>query len=202
MWIVKAGSNFEWFANEITDALELAKGKDIQLDVKGFVTCDPTYTTNFPVRRAPGQKNCCCCQDEVEELQLQSPDSIDVAKLSENSNPREDDLVQAEKEIKLSVEKDVISVLSDSSSEVLCPCSCGDGAEGSPAAVSSGRPDLREILDRNLRSARGETGVAVCGPQGLMAMTRTLIAELSDERGADKGTGAYGVTMFGEGFGW
>ena len=202
VWIVKAGSNLEWFANEISDALELAKGKDIQLDVKGFVTCDPTYTTNFPVRRAPGQKNCCCFQDEVEEQSSQSADSIDVAKMSENSEPSEDDLVQAEKEIKLSMEKDVISVRTDSSSEAVCPCSCGDGAEESLAEVLYGRPDLRAILDRNLRTARGETGVAVCGPQGLMAMTRTLIAELSDERGADKGTGAYGVTMFGEGFGW
>ena len=65
-----------------------------------------------------------------------------------------------------------------------------------------GRPDLRTILERNLRTARGETGVACCGPQGLMARTRNIVAELSDERGAEKGTGAYGVAMFGEGFGW
>lgn len=202
VWIVKAGSNFEWFANEIADALELAKGKDIILDVRGFVTCDPTYTTNFPVRRTPGAKKCCCCQDEVEELPPQSADQIDLAEKSENPELSVDDLVEAEKGNNLSAEKDAISVLSDTSSDLLCRCSCGDGAEESPAVVSSGRPDLRAILDRSLSTAKGETGVAICGPQGLMARTRTLIAELSDERGADKGTGAYGVTMFGEGFGW
>lgn len=37
---------------------------------------------------------------------------------------------------------------------------------------------------------------------GLMARTRSLVAELSDERGAEKGSGAYGVAMFGEGFSW
>jgi hypothetical protein len=68
--------------------------------------------------------------------------------------------------------------------------------------LSSGRPDIRAVVDRNLREARGETGVAVCGPQGLMARTRCVVADLSDERGAEKGTGAYGVVMFGEGFGW
>jgi len=203
VWIVKSGSHFEWFANEITDALELAKEKDIVLDVRGYVTCDPSYTTNFPVRQSSGRKGkCCCCQDEVEEIPPQSSGTMESIEPREKSESSEDDIVVFEKQIQEHDRKDSISVVSDTSSVGLCQCSCGNGAEESPVTVMSGRPDLRTILDRNLCMARGETAVAVCGPQGLMAKTRTLVAELSDERGTDKGTGAYGVAMFGEGFGW
>jgi hypothetical protein len=204
VWIVKSGLHFEWFANEITDALELAKEKDITLDVRGYVTCDPSYTTNFPVRQSSGRKGkCCCCQDEVEEIPPQSSGTMESMEPREKSeSSEEDDIVVFEKQIQEHDRKDSISVVSDTSSVGLCQCSCGNGAEESPVTVMSGRPDLRTILDRNLCMARGETAVAVCGPQGLMARTRTLVAELSDERGADKGTGAYGVAMFGEGFGW
>ena len=96
-----------------------------------------------------------------------------------------------------------ISIENDSFSDRgIGTCCCSAGADESPVEVLSGRPDLRAIIDRNLQLARGETGVAVCGPQALMARTRTVVAELSDERGAEKGTGAYGIGMFGEGFGW
>jgi hypothetical protein len=138
----------------------------------------------------------------VEDTPPQSSGSIGLTETSNTLELSEDGLVVAEKQNQQQDEKDAISVLSNSSSEEICQCSCGNGAEESPVTVMPGRPDLRAILDRNLSMAKAETGVAVCGPQGLMAKTRTLVAELSDERGADKGTGAYGVAMFGEGFGW
>jgi hypothetical protein len=108
--------------------------------------------------------------------------------------------------IKVGARKNVneISVMSTSSSTRtgMVQCTCSTGAEESPVSVAIGRPDLRALLDNNLRLARGETGVAVCGPQRLMAKTRCLVAVLSDERAAGRGTGAYGVKLFGEGFGW
>jgi ferric-chelate reductase len=185
LWIVKSGSNFDWFTKEIELALQLADRNGIQLEITCCVTCDPTYTTNFPIRhpsRKSPPKECHCCQS-------QSTTSVD---------PTDSKLSLADEKA------DAISISSSSTtSSEGAVCTCGSsGEEKSPVCISTGRPDLRAVLDRNLRDARGETGVAVCGPQGLMARTRCLVAELSDERGAEKGTGAYGIAMFGEGFGW
>jgi ferric-chelate reductase len=201
LWIVKAGKEFEWFAEEIEQALEAAEKRGIQLDVRGYVTCEPSYTTNFPVRHVSKRKQtqdgegyCCCSQvqdtptPEIEES-TPDPNSVTVTQ----KGPSADEKVTT---------MDEISIVSDSSSEQFYKCNCSAGAEESPITVSTGRPDLRAILDRNLSLARGETGVAVCGPQGLMARTRCVVAALSDERGSEKGTGAHGVALFGEGFGW
>jgi ferric-chelate reductase len=174
IWIVKSGSHFEWFTNEISTAIDMAEIKGIQLEITCCVTCDPTYTSSPSIFNRP--KKCCCCQEKL------TPERMS----SEN-----------EKNDTISIE----SSSSSSSSQELMKCNCSAGAEEF-IVVNTGRPDLRAILDRNLRLARGETGVAVCGPQGLMARTRCLVAELSDERGCEKGTGAYGIELFGEGFGW
>ena len=183
LWIVKSGLHFEWFADEISLALELAEGRGIQLECTCCVTCDPTYTTNFPVRH-PSQKKplreCCCTKEKYKK----------PASTSSGSSKSTDEIIEK------------MSITSDSSDEI-CTCDCSmDGDKKTSVCIEMGRPDLRSILERNLRTARGETGVACCGPQGLMARTRNVVAQLSDERGAEKGTGAYGVAMFGEGFGW
>jgi ferric-chelate reductase len=221
VWIVKAGKEFEWFAQEIEQALEAAEKRGIQLDVRGYVTCEPSYTTNFPVRHVSQQKEtkdgegCCCCSQvedtptpEIEESSSTGSNSITITEVVQ---PSADEKVTTDEkgttdEKAATNEKlattDEISIVSDSSSEQFCKCNCSAGGDESPITVSTGRPDLRAILDRNLSLARGETGVAVCGPQGLMARTRCVVAALSDERGSEKGTGAHGVSLFGEGFGW
>jgi predicted ferric reductase len=176
IWIVKEGCQFEWFASEISLALDLATQRNVDLEIQGFVTCDPSYTTNFPIRRPPSKLCGCCCSRVVEDS--------------------------------LTKQQDDISLTPDSSSSIgderknLAECQCSAGSECAVVQVDLGRPDLRGIIERDLRLARGQTGVAVCGPQGLMARTRSIVAELSDERGADKGTGAFGIELFGEGFGW
>ena len=183
VWVVKSGSNFEWFAHEITQAIQLAADRGIHLDLTCCVTCDPTYTANFPVRKSPWDK-CCCNDNLVDQSSLATADCSNA----NSADHKRSDSISSSTEF--------------SSKQNLCQDNCMLGAEKSPVDISKGRPDLRAILDQNLKLARGETGVAVCGPEGLMARTRSLVAELSDERGAEKGTGAYGVAMFGEGFGW
>ena len=184
VWVVKSGSNFEWFSDEISQALHIAFDRGIQLDLTCCVTCDPTYTTDFPVRKSPWDK--CTCGPELEQIpEHTAAEASDIKGATDHGRS---DSMSSSTEF--------------SSTNGLCQCRCISVSERSPIQISRGRPDLRDILDRNLKSARGETGVAVCGPHGLMAKTRSLVADLSDERGAEKGTGAYGVSLFGEGFGW
>ena len=187
LWIVKAGSHFEWCAVEIGDAVQAAQDRGIELVITCCVTCDPSYTTNNPIRHPflrRSESRTCSCKTESSSS-LSSTESL---------NPNKE---------KATVRTSIATDLSPSETAGKGCCCCSAGlAEDALVCVQAGRPDLRGVIERNLRTARGETGVAVCGPVGLMARTRTAVAELSDERGAGKGTGAYGVSLFGEGFGW
>jgi len=66
----------------------------------------------------------------------------------------------------------------------------------------SGRPDFYPLLVGLLGQAEGETGVAVCGPLGLSSTIRNTVARCSDERAVHKGTGAQGIFLHSECFGW
>ncbi|CAN9427621.1 unnamed protein product [Alternaria alternata] len=69
-------------------------------------------------------------------------------------------------------------------------------------AVYSGRPRTRDIIRRSLEQALGESAVVVCGPQGLVADVKQDVVCLSDERAVHKGTGAQGIYLHTESFGW
>ncbi|KAJ5684889.1 uncharacterized protein N7477_001234 [Penicillium maclennaniae] len=68
--------------------------------------------------------------------------------------------------------------------------------------ISSGRPALKVLLWDLLDHAQGETGVAVCGPSGLVSNVRNTVATVSEQRGSSKGTGAEGVYLHAESFAW
>lgn len=52
---------------------------------------------------------------------------------------------------------------------------------------------VRNLIQKELERARGESAVVVCGPLGLVQATREAAVGLSDERAVHKGTGAQGV---------
>ncbi|KAB8218384.1 ferric reductase NAD binding domain-containing protein [Aspergillus novoparasiticus] len=66
----------------------------------------------------------------------------------------------------------------------------------------SGRPQPRTIIRKVLEKAEGESAVVVCGPQGLSDDVRRSVVYLSDERAVHKGTGAQGIYLHAEKFGW
>ncbi|KAI5306673.1 hypothetical protein KEM56_007656 [Ascosphaera pollenicola] len=66
--------------------------------------------------------------------------------------------------------------------------------------ILTGRPDPRNIIRSSLERARGESGVVVCGPPGLMDDVQRSVTALSDERAVHKGTGAQGIYFHSEGF--
>ncbi|KAF3008812.1 hypothetical protein E8E13_010629 [Curvularia kusanoi] len=68
--------------------------------------------------------------------------------------------------------------------------------------IYSGRPQTKDIIRRSLEQALGESAVVVCGPSGLIGDVKQDVVELSDERAVHKGTGAQGVYLHTEGFGW
>lgn len=66
----------------------------------------------------------------------------------------------------------------------------------------SGRPQPRTIIRKVLEKAEGESAVVACGPRGLSDDVRRSVASLSDERAVHKGTGAQGIYLHVETFGW
>ncbi|KAK2746503.1 hypothetical protein FQN57_003129 [Myotisia sp. PD_48] len=66
----------------------------------------------------------------------------------------------------------------------------------------SGRPDIHNILRAVLEKAEGESGVVVCGPQCFNSDVRRSVVSLSDERAVHKGTGAQGIYLHTEQFGF
>ncbi|RHZ49536.1 ferric reductase family protein [Aspergillus thermomutatus] len=66
----------------------------------------------------------------------------------------------------------------------------------------SGRPQPRTIIRKVLEKAEGESAVVACGPEGLSDDVRRSVVYLSDERAVHKGTGAQGIYLHVETFGW
>jgi predicted ferric reductase len=108
-----------------------------------------------------------------------------------------------------------------------CACTCSGPAPASPEPVApeettvekttdtktlvlldskanflSGRPCPRMIIRKVLEKAEGESAVVVCGPRGLADDVRRSVVYLSDERAVHKGTGAQGIYLHVENFGW
>lgn len=71
-----------------------------------------------------------------------------------------------------------------------------------PLTILSGRPYPRTIIRKVLEKAAGESAVVVCGPPGLSDDVRRSVVYLSDERAVHKGTGAQGIYLHVENFGY
>ncbi|WPG97757.1 ferric/cupric reductase transmembrane component 7 [Acrodontium crateriforme] len=74
-----------------------------------------------------------------------------------------------------------------------------------PASLTmrySGRPTVESMIRSPVEHALGETAVVVCGGLSITAEVRNFVTALSDERAVHKGTGAQGIYLFAESFGW
>lgn len=84
------------------------------------------------------------------------------------------------------------------------PLSVARVATNRPADVSfvSRRPALDGAIRDAVEHAWGETGVVVCGGKALSGYVRNEVARLSDERAVHKGSGAQGIALHVEEFGF
>jgi hypothetical protein len=158
-------------------------------------------TWNGPIgdRCCCGPESCCCGapeQDESEKL-----DQISIS-----SGPAADTIPPSEKQAKADITP-VSSTRSTKSTSSLSPSNLlplTTAATSAPTSVGmlSSRPALDATIRAAVESARGETGVVVCGGKGLSGHVRNVVARLSDERGVHKGSGAQGIALHVEEFGF
>ncbi|KAF4821872.1 Ferric/cupric reductase transmembrane component 7 [Colletotrichum siamense] len=68
--------------------------------------------------------------------------------------------------------------------------------------LSTSRPDISSFIRQPIEAAGGESLVVVCGGSSLVATVRNCVARLSDERAVHKGTGAQGICLHAEQYGF
>lgn len=188
LWIVKNTSWTAWISSELTSAAATLREAGIELSIQIHVTCDDNFTIGDVDQSSP-ECDCecdkslgpCCCinvdeeNDSQRETVNEKGQSVDRKEVQINVKPRS-----------------LSSSLKTGQKSRVFPC----------AEFHSGRPDFYALLWSLLENADGETGVAVCGPLGLNSDVRRTVVRCSDERAVHKGTGAQGVYLHAECFGW
>lgn len=218
VWVVKSLGQVRWFSKALGAALESAlntnnypsnPGRKLEIEASIYVTCEPDLTSEI------GGSNTTSLSTS------EKPRSPADTQLDEKASiADENQIKEAEAEPTSCVpngtcccravveNEDTIS----SSSESCCCCTTAPPSPTKlsrsqtstrsihrtlslPASVNfvSGRPMVRNVIEKELERARGESAVVVCGPNGLVQATRETAVGLSDERAVHKGTGAQGV---------
>lgn len=157
---------------------EKTKVEETREEVTEVGSGSPSPST---IAGACGPDGTCCCKNTVDET---SPDAISpccCSKPNRASNPSTRPI------------SGISSTPSSTQPKTLIHPSI---------SVFSGRPIPKDIIRKSLEQALGESAVVVCGPQGLVADVKQDVCSLSDERAVHKGTGAQGIYLHTESFGY
>ncbi|KAL2069123.1 hypothetical protein VTL71DRAFT_15461 [Oculimacula yallundae] len=199
IWVVKQSSSINWFATELDRAIRDVDnlrhdGHFVGLDMSIYVTSDnsmtsdhtPSSSTSIDEKRLIAHESevgrtpsaCVYCKKLISDENAIVP----VCDCRSSSIARGDDL--AASDYTTSFERSRSSIVD------------------SRIAIIGGRPDVSEAIRQTAEYAMGEMAVVVCGPQGLVQRTRNAAAMVSDDRGVHKGTGAQGIYVHAETFGY
>jgi ferric-chelate reductase len=196
VWAVKQVSWTSWIARELVAAVSHLRAKGIEVKVTVHVTCDSSFT-DFPADKATSGCRCdlslgpCCCERDI-------PMSLEI---EENSiSDTDEDTTALDKGGNAMENKTHILISEKTSSSVNLPT--GPKNLASIATFKSGRPDMGALVWALAEQAEGEMGIFACGPLGMSTTIRNTVASVSNERAVHKGTGAEGIFLHVEGFGW
>lgn len=226
VWVIKSQSQFSWLESCFQSTLEeiqlcrqLCPEFDKEIELSVYLTCDEALEKLTSVRSPEAQT------PEGEDITNFSLKKDQVLIQSTPTTPESTDTTQR-KTCGSNYTCCCITTVKnekDASSPPICNCSgpaampLADadktgGASQSPPPISltdsddfkmiSGRPHPRTLIRNVLEHAEGESAVVVCGPNGLAADVRQSVVSLSDERAVHKGTGAQGIYLHVEHFGW
>ncbi|KAF2227274.1 putative metalloreductase [Elsinoe ampelina] len=229
VWVVKSGKQLEWFRQQLSRVIEDTKqvrlsGKDVQVSISLYVTCDDEFTTKHNSTLASFRKSLHVGPQEKDEITpCAAPISEDVSVSGKDEKTTIEIIEEQPRGHRVCCCRGDID--ENDTSAPLCTCNCcgveapGSGDDSSsfddvkkPATemsllhpeinLYSGRPMLKDIMRTSLEQALGESAVLACGPQGLINDVRNTMVQLSDERAVHKGTGAQGIYLHTEAFGY
>jgi predicted ferric reductase len=213
IWVVKRKTSLGWFASQldavVRDVESLRnQGLDIAVEISIYVTCDDVLTSG---------------KSSINGDNTQSS-SMNYTHASGRDSPTD------EKKIFSGTVSEVDSISPDKGccctriitdeDAITSPCNCASKRQqrestsstssvqkslrivDSRIAVLSGRPHVSNIIRKTAELALGEMAVVVCGPAGLVQCTRNAAVAISDDRAVHKGTGAQGIYVHAETFGY
>ncbi|KAJ4994332.1 transmembrane metalloreductase [Stagonosporopsis vannaccii] len=232
VWVVKSRGQLEMFSEQLSSVFadfqslhERTRG--IKLEITIYVTCDETFTEEHKslLSTITAPKNTSIPEKALEHGTVELRDRSAVDK----SQKPTDEVKEITKTSSGSLAEGADACCcrttideASTSSPALCSCCVpsNDADSSSHTSTSSrrprkqtllvhpsiqifsGRPQTKNIIRRSLEQALGESAVVVCGPQGLVSDVKQNVVELSDERAVHKGTGAQGVYLHTESFGY
>lgn len=176
-WIIKNGDQFEWFRREIFDLLEVSEDPETNLTIHLHITHSITETTLV-------MKSISDLPESLRPENRKTASTESASVDSSNSSRPDSDEVE---------EKPLSPPRRRYSRPYLHP---------NLWRYSGNRPKPETLIRPYVERALGETAVVVCGGLSINAEIRTYVAKLSDERAVHKGTGAQGIYLFTETYGW
>lgn len=178
-WIVRSQQDFEWFRDELSavDTAARSAGLHVEMTVHVTQSSSPENRVDSPTQQDPAPTK---ASSNITYTQQSStnPSSSASSTLSKNNNNNEK-----------------CSPAVQSHEQAAAP----------PQAINmrfSARPQIESLIRPPVEAAFGETAVVTCGGATVTAQVRTFVARLSDERAVHKGTGAQGIYLFTETYGW
>jgi predicted ferric reductase len=216
VWVVKRKSAIGWFARQLDQVVRDVEalrneGHDIAVELSIYITCDDALTS--------GQSS--IMEEENREISRWDVDSRDGS--SDEKKVFVEDVEEVFSRVSSSSGKDCCCtrVITDEDA-ITAPCNCASASRRQQRASASttnslekpnrivdagihllaGRPHVPNIIRKTAELALGEMAVVVCGPPGLVQCTRNAVVTISDDRAVHKGTGAQGIYVHAEAFGY
>jgi predicted ferric reductase len=210
VWCLKRQTSVSWFASQLdrvvadVEALR-SEGHDIAVDVSIYITCDENLTS------------------EHSSIMGDEPTTngkvVQRSRSNSSDEKRETTEKTAEVSSRSSSIKECCCTKVVEEGEITSPCCCATKnqriSSGSSISLGksnrivdsriqiiSGRPNVSNIIRKTAELALGEMAVVVCGPPGLVQSTRNSVVAVSDDRAVHKGTGAQGIYVHAEMFGY
>ncbi|KAH0548575.1 hypothetical protein GP486_007881 [Trichoglossum hirsutum] len=136
--------------------------------------------------------NCCCTNVLEDENAIVPACNCETCSIPTPTPPKDHD---PEKPASSPPRSTTTITTTPSSSSTTASVQGGQNGSPPPRAIRilSGRPECRNLIQRELELARGESAVVVCGPSSLVDAVKDAVVSLSDERAVHKGSGAQGV---------
>lgn len=214
VWVVKRKAAVKWFASQLDQVVQdvealRSEGHDIAVDISIYITCDDALTS--------GQSSIIDGAPCGTKTQNGSSDRSSDEKKALTEN------VETLSRVSSSSTKDCCCTrLITDENAITPPCDCASRRQhqqqepasptspfGKPNHVVdarinllSGRPHVSNIIRKTAEAALGEMAVVVCGPAGLVQCARNAVVAISDDRAVHKGTGAQGIYVHAEAFGY
>ena len=171
-WIIRSQEHFQWFEQDLISLVEAAYHGSMRLQVFIHVT-QASRSDGAEQELVPSKVSTGVTLPAVEQTSESASSSGSVASSSNEKTPLSPaDVCESQR---------LTSRLS---------------------MIYGGRPSVESMVRPPVEAALGETAVVVCGGLSITAQTRTFVAALSDERAVHKGSGAQGIFLFSETYGW